>query len=134
MLLAILVGAPLYGYRQYERYKRFAVHDAGKMYRSSWLEPDVFAEKIEQYQIKTVVNLCETAEKHGRIEAQRAAVEGAGARLVEIQFPGNRTWGVNYRAFDELEALLDNPESYPVWVHCWHGPVHLRHPQAANDG
>ena len=122
MLLAMLVGAPLYAYRQYERYKRFAEHDAGKMYRSSWLEPDVFAEKIEQYQIKTVVNLCDGGEKpRGHIEDQRAAVEAAGAKLVEIAFPSNRTWGVNYPAFEDLEALLDNPENYPVWVHCWHG-------------
>lgn len=120
-LLALLVGVPIYGYRHYMRYLYFAEHHNGRVFRSAWLEPDVFAEQIREHKIRTVINLCEPGEKLHRIAAQRKAVEEAGANLVELTFPANRTWGVNFPVYAELEQLLDDPESYPVWVHCWHG-------------
>jgi len=106
---------------RHHRYKHFAVHQPGKVYRSAWVDADVFAELIEKYHIQTVVNLCFPGEMGDRNLEQRRAVEGAGAKLIEIEFPPNDTWDVNYTAVDEMEHVLDDPKNYPLWIHCQHG-------------
>src|SRR5262245_48518339 len=83
---AIIAGL---GYRQHKRYKHFAIHDPGMVYRSAWLDADVFAELIEKYQIRAVLNLCNPDELgHERCLDQRQAVRGAGAKLIELPMPG----------------------------------------------
>ena len=121
VFLCLLAGTALYTYRQYMRYLYFAEHDPGRVFRSAWLEPDVYAEQIRKHKIRTVINLCESGEKLHRIDGQRQAVEQAGARLVELTFPANRTWSVDRPVFAEYEAVLQDPQSYPIWIHCWHG-------------
>lgn len=105
----------------HHRYKHFAIHDPGKVYRSAWVDADVFEELIKKYDVHTVLNLCYPGEMGDRNVAQRKAVEGAGAKLIEIEFPPNDTWDVDYPAVTEVERILDNPENYPLWVHCQHG-------------
>ena len=63
VFLCLLAGTALYTYRQYMRYLYFAEHDPGRVFRSAWLEPDVYAEQIRKHQIRTVINLCESGEK-----------------------------------------------------------------------
>src|SRR6185369_17627665 len=88
-LLALLVGAVSgLGYRQHKRYKHWAIHDPGMVYRCAWLDGDVFAEQIEKYQIRAVLNLCNPNELgEERCVDQRAAVKGAGAKLIELPMP-----------------------------------------------
>ncbi len=118
LAIGILVGVAVH---RHHRYKHFAVHEAGRVYRSAWVDADVFGELIRKYKIRTVVNLCDPSEKEGLIESQRRAVQSAGARLVELVFPANHTWDINYRVVHEIEALFDDPSVYPVWIHCQHG-------------
>ncbi len=67
-----LIGS--YAYYHHQRYKHLAVHEEGMMYRSAWVEPDVFSELIETYQFRTVVNLCKPGEMgEDRWEKQREA-------------------------------------------------------------
>ena len=64
-IVLILIAATLtagWAYRHHQRYKHFAVHEAGMVYRSAWLEPDVMSEVIEKHQIRTVINLCQPGE------------------------------------------------------------------------
>ena len=122
LLILTLAGVLAGGwvYRQHHRYKHLATHEPGMMYRSAWLEPDVFAELIEKYQIRTVVNLCAPGEMgEARWEGQRQAVTNAGARLIEASMP------VTIESDDpELKrhvAILSDPNNYPLLVHCQHG-------------
>ncbi|VAX39012.1 hypothetical protein MNBD_PLANCTO02-715 [hydrothermal vent metagenome] len=108
------------GYRHHQKYKHLAVHQAGMMYRSAWVEPETFSELIERFQIRTVVNLCNPGEMgEERWEKQRAAVTNAGAKLMELPMP------TTVNANDPLVAkhieLLNNPDNYPMLVHCQHG-------------
>lgn len=117
-LVGVALGAG--AYRNHQRYKHFEVHDPGMVYRSAWLRGDVFAELIEQHQIRTIINLCEPDEMgHERCLDQRQFVRGAGANLVELTMPP--TVEANDPAVAKFVELLSNPASYPVLVHCQHG-------------
>ena len=120
-MLLIAASAGGLAYRHHKRYKHLAVHDAGMVYRSAWLEGDVFRELIEKYQIRTVVNLCEPGELgEERCVDQRKAVRGSGARLIELPMPASTIDPAN-PAVRQVVELLGNPENYPLLVHCQHG-------------
>ncbi len=108
-------------YQQHHRYKHFAIHEEGKMIRSGWVEPDVIEEVVRKYQVRTIVNLCDGSEKKERIDGERRAAEASGANLVELVFPANDTWHTNHPAVVDFENLVDDPNAYPMWIHCWHG-------------
>ncbi len=120
LLLAFALCGGL-AYRHHKRYKHLAIHDPGMIYRSAWLDADVFREVIEQYQIRTVLNLCEPDELGAeRCVDQRKAVRGSGARLVELPMPA-ATIDPADPAVQPFVDLLSNPETYPLLVHCQHG-------------
>jgi hypothetical protein len=116
-----MVMASGLAYRQHKRYKHFAVHDANMVYRSAWLEPDVFRELIEEYQIRTVLNLCEPNELGAeQCVSQRQAVYGSGARLIEMPMPAQKLDPADPE-IAKFVSVLGNPENYPLLVHCQHG-------------
>lgn len=121
VLTPVVLAVTAWQVYRHHRYKHFAVHEPGKVYRSAWVDADVFAELIKKHHVRTVVNLCYPGEMGDRNVEQRNAVEAAGAELVEIVFPPNDTWDVNYPAVAEVEKILDDPNSYPIWIHCQHG-------------
>lgn len=120
LLILVVATAAGLGYRQHKRYKHWATHDEGMVYRCAWLDSDVFAEQIEKYQIRTVLNVCNPGELgEERCRTQRAAVEGAGAKLIELPMP--TTIDAGDPAIREFVAVLGNPNNYPLVVHCQHG-------------
>jgi len=120
VILAIAIAGGL-TYRHHKRYKHLAIHDPGMVYRSAWLDGEVFREIIEKYQIRTVLNLCEPGELgEQRCIDQREAVRGSGARLVEMPMPAASL----DPADPEIEKFVDllcDPKNYPLLVHCQHG-------------
>jgi len=119
LLIAAVAGGLTY--RHHKRYKHLAIHDPGMVYRSAWLEADVFREIIEKYQIRTVLNLCEPNELgEQRCIDQREAVRGSGARLVEMPMPA-ATIDPADPAIGPFVELLGDPTNYPLLVHCQHG-------------
>lgn len=120
MFVAVATASGL-AYRHHKRYKHLAVHDRNMVYRSAWLEPDVFRELIEEHQIRTVLNLCEPDELGSeRCVSQRKAVTGSGARLIEMPMPA-ATLDPADPEIARFVAVLANPENYPLLVHCQHG-------------
>jgi hypothetical protein len=109
-----------YAYQHHKRYKHIAVHEPGMMYRSAWVEPDVMAELIEKYQIRTVVNLCAPGEMgEHRWALERETVRNCGARLLELPMPN--TVDVHDSGISPHLAALSDPDNYPMLVHCQHG-------------
>ena len=116
-ILAVAGGAWAW---HHQRYKHVAVHDPGMVYRSAWLEPDVFAELIEKHQIRAVVNLCAPGEMgEHRWALERDAVRNAGAKLLELSMPN--TVDVRDPGIAPHMAALADPDNYPMLVHCQHG-------------
>ena len=121
-LLVITLAAVIGGwaYDRHHRFKHLAVHEHGMVYRSAWLDPDAFAEVIEEHQIRTVVNLCSPDEfPRSRCEEQRRAVESTGARLIELEMTTN-VFPETPDVGQHIE-LMANPDNYPMLVHCQHG-------------
>jgi hypothetical protein len=119
-LLALCTGGGL-AYRHHQRYKHFAIHDPEMVYRSAWLEGDAFRDLVEDYQIRTVLNLCEPDEMgRQRCLDQQSAVRGSGARLIELPMPA-ATLDPADPEIEKFVAVLSNPENYPLLVHCQHG-------------
>ncbi len=119
MLVAVLVAGAVV-YRQHKRYRHFAVHDPGRVYRSAWLEADVIEELIRRYQLRTVLNLCRPGEMgEQRWVEEREAARRAGARLIELSMPTDPD--PDDPRIAEFVAILQDPETYPLLVHCQHG-------------
>ena len=122
-LAALALGgaaAGAYAYHHHHAYKHLAVHEPGMVYRSGWCEPGVMAELVERYQIRSVVNLCAPGEMgEARWDGERAAVTGAGAKLLELNMPLTVD-PADARLVAHMDALAD-PDNYPMLVHCQHG-------------
>jgi protein tyrosine phosphatase (PTP) superfamily phosphohydrolase (DUF442 family) len=119
-ILLVILSIGALGYRHHKRYKHLAVHDEQMVYRSAWLEPDVFAELIEDRQIRTVLNLCNPGEMGPqRALDERRAVEGAGAKFIELPMPN--TVDATDPAVGQFVNILGDPSNYPMLVHCQHG-------------
>jgi hypothetical protein len=117
----VSVALGVLAYRMHHRYKHFAVHEPGRVYRSAWVADEVLQELIPRYHIRTVLNLCDIGEMGDRHLAERHVVESAGARLIEIPFPPNDTWTTDHPAVTQVEQIFDDPAAYPIWIHCQHG-------------
>lgn len=118
-IVVVLIAAG-WSYRQHQRYKHFAVHDPGMVFRAAWLEPDAISELIEEHQIRTVVNLCKPGEMgDARWEAEREAVTQAGAQLV-MEPLSTSIEAHDPTVAEQIEVLRD-PNNYPLLVHCQHG-------------
>jgi protein tyrosine/serine phosphatase len=75
---------------------------------------------IDEYQIRTVVNLCDEGEMTPAHWAdERRAVRAAGARVIEIPMP--LSVNVTDRQIGQHLEVLQDPDNYPLLVHCQHG-------------
>src|ERR1700685_400478 len=120
LFVAALAGTGGWIFYQQHRFKHFAVHDPGFVYRSAWLAPDALAQLIETYQIRSVVNLCNPDEMTSRKwDGERRAVAGAGATLYEGALPNSVN--VDPAAWERHLGILATPDNYPMLVHCQHG-------------
>jgi Tyrosine phosphatase family len=123
LLVVVVAAATASGgwiYHQQHRFKHFAVHDPGMVYRSAWLGPDALGQLIETYQIRSVVNLCNPDEMTPQMwEDERRAVASAGATLHAVPLPNSVDFDPEVWA-PHLD-ILANPNNYPMLVHCQHG-------------
>jgi hypothetical protein len=120
LFLAVVAGTGGWIYYQQHRFKHFAVHESGMVYRSAWLAPDALSQIIETYQIRSVVNLCNPDEMTPQQwEGERKAVAGAGATLFAVPLPNSVN--VDPQSWKPHLDIMANPDNYPMLVHCQHG-------------
>jgi protein tyrosine phosphatase (PTP) superfamily phosphohydrolase (DUF442 family) len=104
---------------------RFTTVDAGRVYSSAAIPPDQLPDVLKRHGIRTVIDLRDPKgrgrlcpEKAAEIAAEAAAIAVLpGVRHVSIpspQVPTPATLAVFF-------ATLDDPDAYPVLIHCYHG-------------
>ena len=98
----------------------------GKVYRSGTIPPEDLPDYMRKHNIKSVVDLrkpgtndlINNPEESPELAAEKAAVESVpGARYFDVgseQIPDQAT-------LDRFYAVMDNPDNYPVLIHCYHG-------------
>ncbi len=121
MILAVFAGGLLLFGAAYAWWHfvedRFTAVTPGKFYRSAAMPPARLRRFVARQGLRTVIDLRTAVEGGEGIAAERAAVEGMGARFVNLpspQVPGE----------PELAVFLDlisRPENLPILVHCNHG-------------
>jgi protein tyrosine/serine phosphatase len=88
----------------------------GLLYRSGQLTIEQLTRAVNQYKIRTVVNL----QMHGEeLSAERDLAAVLGVDFVNLPMPGDG-FGEEWQ-FREILKILDAPERCPVLVHCARG-------------
>jgi hypothetical protein len=120
LFLAVAAGTGGWIYYEQHRFKHFAVHEPDRVYRSAWLAPDALSQIIDTYRIRAVVNLCNPDEMTpDQWDGEKRAVTGAGAMLYTVPLPNSVQ--IDSDAWKPHLAIMDNPDNYPMLVHCQHG-------------
>ncbi len=123
LVVALVIGLPYVWYVHFNY--RFGVITENKVYKSGKIPPDQIADYLIESKIKTVIDLRHpelhdalNPGKQDGIDLEREAVEKLpGVRHVNIpsgQVPSKE----NLVKFFEV---MDDPASYPVLIHCYHG-------------
>jgi protein tyrosine/serine phosphatase len=116
------------GYKIYDVYfnYRFMEISPEKVYKSGVIPPDKIKDYVDKYHIKSIIDLRQPGTKDsinnpeipGELMLEKAAIEKLN--------------GVNYfpipsdqvpvqENLDKYFAVMDNPDNYPVLIHCYHG-------------
>lgn len=129
-IAAAIVGLPFLYYRMtYVKERRLRVVEPGKLYRAGRMTAAGFTETLQTYKIKTVINLMEEEQDPVMPQSyfdntpvsEREVCEANGATMkflfVDLTFrqekDEKRPAGV-----DNFLEIMDNPDNYPVLLHC----------------
>jgi protein tyrosine phosphatase (PTP) superfamily phosphohydrolase (DUF442 family) len=103
---------------------RFSSVDDGLLYKSGFMPADTLKRFVTKYRIKTVIDLRKPGtgdplcpENWEEIESEREILKQLGvihAHIPSKQVPEPET-------LERFFQVMDNPESYPVLLHCYHG-------------
>jgi len=129
-LALFMTLTPLLHYRwNYTVHKRLRVVEPGKLYRSGCLTADGFEDAIKKFGIRTIVNLQEEAPDPDlprsflstSTEKESELCKRLGIRyyflLIDLK-PPNTVPPERPEAIDAFLAVMDDPDNYPVLVHC----------------
>lgn len=98
----------------------------GKVYKSGVIPPDEIADYVEKYHIKSIVDLrmpgtndlVLNPEVPGELAAEKNAVE----KIEGVNYFSNPSEQVpNENNIAVFTKIMDNPDNYPVLIHCYHG-------------
>jgi len=123
LLVAAIIGIPYVWWVHFNY--RFAAVVENKVYKSGAIPPDKISDYINEYKIKTVVDLrhpeLHDALNRGNqddIDREREAIERLpGVRHINI--PSDQV--PNKETLTKFFAVMDDSASYPVLIHCSHG-------------
>ncbi len=98
--------------------KRFGVVEAGAIYRSGQLSPEMIGKTLRKHAIEVVVSLRPDEPGNAEHEAERRAVENLGLEWKMFPLDGDGTGDITSYA-DAIEAITDaKAGGRPVLVHC----------------
>ena len=98
----------------------------GKVYRSGTIPPDELPDYIRKYNIKSVVDLRRPGTKD-LVNNPEVSKELLQEKSAVESVPGTNYFDVgselipDQAVLDKYFAVMDDPDNYPVLVHCYHG-------------
>src|SRR4051812_47128907 len=126
IVLAVAVAAGAFKiYDVYFNY-RFMTISEGKVYKSGVIPPDKIADFVEKYHIKSIVDLrgpvtkdkVNNPENWTQINAEKAAT----AKIQGLNYFNIPSEQVPKKDnLDKFYKVIDNPDNYPILIHCYHG-------------
>lgn len=121
----VLTAVGFYVYKTHFDHN-LVVFSEGKVYKTAAIPPDQIEDFVKKYNIKTVIDLrmpgtndtILNPEQPGDLLLEKIAVE----KIEGIQYVNIPTPQVpEQHSVDQFLALMDNPDHYPVLIHCHHG-------------
>jgi protein tyrosine/serine phosphatase len=98
----------------------------GKVYKSGVIPPNELPEYIKKYHIKSIVDLrfpgTADLENNPEIPTELIAEKEAIAKIKGVNYFNNGSDQVpKQENLDSFFKIMDNPDNYPVLIHCYHG-------------
>jgi predicted protein tyrosine phosphatase len=123
-IIAVAAGA----YKIYDVYfnYRFMEISENKVYKSGVIPPDKIDDYVKKYHIKSIVDLrgpvtqdkINNPESWTEINAEKAAASKIDG-LNYYNIPSEQV--PKKQNLDKFYKVIDNPENYPILIHCYHG-------------
>jgi protein tyrosine/serine phosphatase len=125
VFMLLLIGGGKYVYDMHINHN-FETITEGKVYKSGVIPPDEIADYVKKYNIKSIVDLRFPGTgddvNNPEIPAELTAEKEAVAKISGVNYFNNGSDQVpkqhNLVAFFKI---MDNPDNYPVLIHCYHG-------------
>ncbi len=109
---------------------RFEEISPNKVYKSALIPPSEISNYLQKNNIKTVINLLDPGTQDSLNPATQAEVDAEEKAINQYNIENNKSVNhVNIPSkqvpgegkLDRFLAVLDNPDAYPVLIHCYHG-------------
>jgi protein tyrosine/serine phosphatase len=125
VVLVVLVGVGKYVYDMNINHN-FEIITENKVYKSGAIPPDEMADYIKEYNIKSVVDLRFPGTgddvNNPEIPAELTAEKVAVSKINGVKYFNNGSDQVpTQKNLDYFFSIMDNPDNYPVLLHCYHG-------------
>lgn len=98
----------------------------GKVYKSGVIPPDEIADYVKKYHIKSIVDLRFPGTgddvNNPEVPAELTAEKEAVGKIKGVNYFNNGSDQVpEQKNLDSFFKIMDNPDNYPVLIHCYHG-------------
>lgn len=127
-LLVVLLAAVFGGKYVYDMHinHNFETITEGKVYKSGVIPPDEIDDYVKKYNIKSIVDLRFPGTgddvNNPEIPAELSAEKEAVAKIPGVNYFNNGSDQVpQQHNLDTFFKIMDNPDNYPVLIHCYHG-------------
>lgn len=125
LIILVLVGVGKYVYDMNINHN-FETITENKVYKSGVIPPDEIADYVADYKIKSIVDLRFPGTgddvNNPEIPAELTAEKEAIAKIKGVTYFNNGSDQVpNQKNLDYFFTIMDNPDNYPVLLHCYHG-------------
>jgi protein tyrosine/serine phosphatase len=125
IVLVVLIGVGKYVYDMHINHN-FETITENKVYKSGVIPPNEIADYVKEYNIKSIVDLrfpgTGDDENNPEIPAELTAEKVAVLKIQGVNYFNNGSDQVPaQKNLDYFFSIMDNPDNYPVLLHCYHG-------------
>jgi hypothetical protein len=125
VFLVIVAGVGKYVYDMHINHN-FETISEGKVFKSAVIPPDEIADYVEKYNIKSIVDMrfpgTGDDQNNPEIPIELTAEKEAIAKIKGVNYFNNGSDQIpTQQNLDYFFEIMDNPDNYPVLLHCYHG-------------